>query len=135
MERVSSKHSPRVDEEMSHEVRGVLQGTAGARAEEWKLAEPPGEDQPEATTVPEGEYRAGSPGGVGHGVGREEKEQLSRLGRYIGLSALPGDRQRLRRSAEDLEAPDDILSELDELPPNVTFRTVADVWRALGHEV
>ena len=131
MERGSSKHSPRVDEEMSREVRGTIQGTAGSRAEEWKMAEPAGEDQPEPTTVPGGDYRTGSP----VGVGSAEMEQFSRFGRYIGLSALPGDRETLRRSAQTLAAPDDILDQLDQLPPDVTYRTVAEVWAALGHRI
>jgi hypothetical protein len=131
MERGSSKHSPRVDEEMSNEVRGMLQGTAGSRAEEWKMAEPAGEDQPQPTMVPEGDYRTGTP----VGVSSAEMEQFSRFGRYIGRSALPGDREALRRSAEDLEAPDDILAEIDRLPPDVTYRTVTQAWADLGHPV
>ena len=59
MDRGSSKHSPRVDEQMDQEVRGVVQGTAGARAEEWKMAEPSGEDQPQVSLVPEEEYVRG----------------------------------------------------------------------------
>ncbi len=109
----------------------MLQGTAGSRVEEWKMAEPAGEDQPEPTTVPEGDYRTGSP----VGVSSAEMEQLSRFGRYIGLSALPGDRAALRKSAETLTAPDDVLAELDRLPEGVTYRTVADIWAALGHKV
>lgn len=109
----------------------MLQGTAGSRVEEWKMAEPAGEDQPQPTMVPQGDYRSGSPAGVSSA----EMEQFSRLGRYIGLSALPGDREALRRSAVTLTAPDDILGQLDELPPEVTFRTVAEVWAALGHKV
>jgi hypothetical protein len=57
---------------------------------------------------------------------------LSRFGRYIGLSAMPGDRDALRLSAEALEAPDDILADLRTLPDNVVFHTVAEVWAALG---
>ncbi len=131
MERGSDKHSPRVDEEMSKELRGVLQGTAGGRAEEWKMAEPAGEDQPEPTLVPAGDYRTGAP----VGTSSAEMEQLSRFGRYIGLSALPGNRAALRKSAETLTAPDDVLAELDRLPEDVTYRTVAEIWAALGHKV
>ncbi len=109
----------------------MLQGTAGSRVEEWKMAEPAGEDQPEPTTVPEGDYRTGSP----VGVSSAEMEQFSRFGRFIGRSALPGDREALRRSAEDLDAPGDILAEIDRLPPDVTYRTVAQVWGALGHQI
>ena len=128
MERGSTKHSPRVDEEMAHEIQGTVQGTAGSRAEEWKMAEPSGEDQPDATTVTGGDYRTGSPVGVSN----VEMEQFSRFGRYIGLSALPGDREALRRSAEDLLAPDDVLADLDRLPADTTYRTVTEIWSALG---
>lgn len=116
MERGSSKHSPRVDEQMEQEVRGTLQGIAGGRAEEWKMAEPAGEDQPDATRA----------------LDADRANDLSRFGTYIGLSALPGDRATLRRSAETLAAPDDILADLDRLPEGVTFHTVTEIWAALG---
>src|SRR3954464_4418721 len=40
MERGSSRHIARVDEQMKQEVLGTVQGIAGALAEEWKMAEP-----------------------------------------------------------------------------------------------
>jgi hypothetical protein len=129
MERGNSKHGPRVDEEMNREVSGAVQGTAGARAEEWRQAEPPGEDQPEPTTAPVAYDRSGTP----QGMTPDEVEQRSRLGRYITLTALPGDRATLRRSAEESEAPADILDQLDRLPSDTEFQTVSEVWAALGH--
>jgi hypothetical protein len=129
MERGSSKHGPRVDEEMSREVSGTVHGTAGSRVEEWRQPEPPGEDQPEPTTAPVGETRGGTP----QGMTPDDVEQRSRLARFIGLSALPGDRAALRRSAEDNEAPGDVLAELDRLPADSEFQNVAEVWAALGH--
>jgi hypothetical protein len=102
---------------MAQEVRGVTQGTAGGRAEEWKMPEPPGEDQPEPSVRPEID---------------SAQERLSRLGRYIGRSALPGDREALRRSAQDLEAPDDILGALDRLPEGQIFHTVVEIWNDLN---
>jgi hypothetical protein len=128
MDRGSSKHSPRVDEQMSQEVRGTVQGTAGARAEEWKMAEPSGEDQPEATLVPDEGYGRGEPDGVGSPQG----EAFSRFGTYIGRSAFPGDRDALERSARDLEAPDDVLEALHTLPRGTKYQNVAEVWHALG---
>ena len=116
MERGSSKHGPRLDEEMKREVLGTVQGVAGSRTEEWKMAEPAGEDQPDATRV----------------IGADAANDLSRFGRYIGLSAMPGDRDALRRSAEVLEAPDDVLADLDSLPDDVIFHTVTEIWAALG---
>jgi hypothetical protein len=130
MERGNSKHGPRLDEEMSREVSGTVQGTVGSRAEEWRQPEPAGEDQPEATAAPTSAERTGVPAGMTP----NDVEQRSRLGRYITLSALPGDRESLRRTAEANEAPDDILADLDRLPPKAEFRTVSEVWAALGHE-
>jgi hypothetical protein len=127
MERGSNKHSPRVDDQLGSEIRGTLQGTAGARAEEWRMAEPSGEDQPETTTVPDGGYGRDEP----NGVGNAEAEQLSRFGSYIGLSALPGDREALEKSARELEAPGDVLEALHRLPPDTTYRTVTEVWAAI----
>jgi hypothetical protein len=116
MERGSSKHSPRVDEQMKQEVLGTVQGVAGGRAEEWKMAEPAGEDQIDATRAPTA----------------EAANDLSRFGTYIGLSALPGDRGALLRSAETLLAPDDVLADLETLPEGVVFHTVTEIWAALG---
>jgi Protein of unknown function (DUF2795) len=128
MERGSSKHSPRVDEQMASEVRGTVQGVAGARAEEWKMAEPSGEDQPQTSLVPEQEIVRGEVTGVGSQSG----EEFSRFGSYIGMSALPGNREALLKSAGDLEAPDDIVDALNQLPPDTTYRNLAEVWHALG---
>lgn len=129
MERGNSKHGPRLDEEMGREVKGTVHGTAGGRAEEWREPEPAGEDQPASTRAPSNDTRAGAP----LGMTAEEVEQRSRLGRFIPLSALPGDRDGLRRSAVANEAPDDVLAQLDQLPPGTEFQTVSEVWAALGH--
>ncbi|HEX5595979.1 MAG TPA: DUF2795 domain-containing protein [Micromonosporaceae bacterium] len=132
MERGSSKHGPRLDEEMSREVSGTLQGIAGSRAEEWRQAEPPGEDQPQPTVAPNsetGDFRTGTPKGMTPG----QVEQRSRLARYLSVSALPGDRETLLRNAEENEAPSDVLTQLQQLPSGIQYRTVSEVWAALGH--
>jgi hypothetical protein len=128
MERGSSKHSPRVDEQMAQEVHGTVQGIAGSRAEEWKMAEPSGEDQPQVSVVPDEETARGEVTGVGSRSG----EEFSRFGSYIGMSAVPGDREALLKSARDLEAPDDVVEALHRLPPNTIYRNLAEVWHALG---
>jgi hypothetical protein len=115
MERGSDKHAARIDDLMSEEVRGEVHGNPGGRAEEWELSEPAGEDQP-------------APGEI---LDDDESEQFSRFGRYIGRSALPGDRESLRQSATDLLAPDDILADIDRLPADQQFQNVAEVWAAL----
>ena len=59
------------------------------------MAEPSGEDEPQVSLVPDEENLRG--------------EAFSRFGTYIGLSAFPGNRNTLERSARDLDAPDDVL--------------------------
>ncbi|GAB3368455.1 hypothetical protein GCM10027452_29790 [Micromonospora halotolerans] len=132
MERGSSKHSPRLDEQMSSEVNGLIQGpgTGGSRVEEHRVPEPAGEDQPEATTAPAGELRTGAP----KGMSSEDVEGRSRLGRFITMSALPGDREALVANARENEAPDDIVAALQGLPEGTRYQTVSEVWAALGHK-
>ncbi|WBB81469.1 DUF2795 domain-containing protein [Micromonospora sp. WMMD882] len=131
MDRGSSKHGPRLDEQMSQEVSGLVQGpgVGGSRVDEFREAEPAGEDQPGSTTAPAGELRTGSP----QGMSSTDVERRSRLGRFIGLSALPGDRDVLLDSARQNEAPDDIIADLESLPAGTRYRTVSEVWAALGH--
>ncbi|MFF0658897.1 MULTISPECIES: DUF2795 domain-containing protein [Micromonospora] len=131
MERGSSKHSPRVDDQMSSEVSGLVQGpgTGGSRAEEFRVPEPAGEDQPEATTAPAGELRSGTP----QGMSSEDVEARSRLGRFITMTALPGDREALLANARENEAPTDIVAALETLPEGTRYQTISEVWAALGH--
>ncbi|WP_405095387.1 DUF2795 domain-containing protein [Micromonospora sp. NBC_01412] len=132
MERGSSKHSPRVDEQMSQEVSGLVQGpgTGGSRVDESRQPEPAGEDQPEPTTAPAGELRTGSP----QGMSSTDVEARSRLGRFITMTALPGDRDALVANARGNNAPDDIVAALEGLPPGTRYQTISEVWAALGHK-
>jgi hypothetical protein len=135
MERGNTKHGPRLDEELAHEVRTHTQGRgAGGRVEEWREPEPPGEDQPEVGWIPGGSRDTRAGGAPGE-LTADEVEARSRLGRYLDLSVLPGDRAALRSCAERYRAPEDILAELDRLRPDRTFATVNEVWAALGHPV
>lgn len=129
MERGNTKHGPRLDEQMQHEVRGTVQSSAGGRVEEWHDPEPAGEDQPAVTRAPSGYERAGAP----PGMTPQEVDQRSRLGRYIPMASLPGDRDRLIAGASSLDAPDDVLGQLAELPEGERYETVNQVWAALGH--
>ncbi|WP_432905698.1 DUF2795 domain-containing protein [Micromonospora matsumotoense] len=131
MERGSSKHAPRVDDQMSQEVSGLVQGpgTGGSRVEEFREAEPAGEDQPGATTAPAGDLRTGTP----QGMTSQDVEARSRLGRFITMTALPGDRLALIANARENEAPDDLVAALDRLPEGTRYQTISEVWAALGH--
>ncbi|MER7891385.1 DUF2795 domain-containing protein [Micromonospora sp. NPDC094482] len=132
MERGNSKHGPRIDEQMSQEVAGLVQGpgTGGSRVDESRVPEPAGEDQPEATTAPAGELRSGAP----KGMSSQDVERRSRFGRFITMTALPGDREALIANARNNEAPDDIIADLERLPEGTRYQTISEVWAALGNK-
>jgi hypothetical protein len=129
MERGNSKHAARLDDEMEHEVRGILQGGSNPRVEEWNDPEPPGEDQPDVDRIPGGTAAGGAP----PGMTPDEVDGRSNLGRYVPMSALPGDRSRLLEGARSLDAPDAVLAQLAGLPEGREYETVSQVWAALGH--
>ena len=118
---------------MAKESRGTTTqgGPVDARAEEWREPEPSGEDQPEVRVVPH--LDAGGVGGSPTGMTPEEREQRSRLGRYLRRSAFPADRAALITEARENEAPDDIVNTLRRLPEGTRFQTVAEVWAAYVH--
>jgi hypothetical protein len=132
MERGNSKHGPRIDEQMSQEVSGLVQGpgTGGSRVDESRVPEPAGEDQPETTTAPAGELRSGAP----KGMSSQDVERRSRFGRFITMTALPGDREALIANARSNEAPDDIVADLERLPDGTRYQTISEVWAALGNK-
>jgi hypothetical protein len=132
MERGSSKHGPRVDDNMSQEVAGLVQGpgAGGSRVEESRQPEPAGEDQPEPKTVTAGATRGGNP----QGMSADDVEGRSRLGRFITMTALPGDRDTLIENARANQAPADLIAELERLPDGIRYETVSEVWAALGHK-
>lgn len=114
---------------MAHEVRGIVQGAQDSRVEEYNDPEPPGEDQPPASWIPGGAPTGGAP----PGMTAEEVERRSTLGRYIPRTSLPGDRDDVIAGARRLNAPDDVIAELNALPEGEKFETVNQIWAALGH--
>lgn len=54
-QRESGKHNPREDDQLKHEVEGMLRGTGPTRAEDWRDPEPLAED--DSVVPPFGEPR------------------------------------------------------------------------------
>lgn len=132
MERGNSKHSPRVDDNMAQDVEGLVQGpgAGGSRVEESRQPEPAGEDQPEPKTLTAGASRGGNP----QGMSMDDVEARSRLGRFITMVALPGDRETLVANARENQAPADVVAALESLPEGTRYQTISEVWAALGHK-
>jgi hypothetical protein len=125
----STKHSPRVDEEMEHEIQGMLKAERATRAEEWRETEPPAEGDPDVDADPAGTLVGGTP------VGMDADAVVARaeLARWLTREPFPGTRDQLIEAARDHRAPDAVVAELERLPEGETFERIGDVARALGY--
>jgi hypothetical protein len=129
MER-NSKHGFRVDDAMSAETESLERGAPiESRVEEWREAEPSGDDQPVPDMILNGDAR--DPNGLGH----DELELRSELAKRLRTSVFPADRQALEDVAAEEQAPGHILDLLRRLPDGRTYENTQDVWRALGGAV
>ena len=125
----STKHSPRVDEELEHEIQGMLKGEHATRSEEWREVEPIAEGDPDITADPTGTLVGGVP------VGMTEDAVIARaeLARWLDRADFPSDGPNLVEAALDHRAPDAVVDELRRLPEGQTYERIGDVVRALGY--
>jgi hypothetical protein len=129
MER-NTKHGFRVDDEMSAETESLTRGAPiESRVEEWREAEPSGDDQPVADGILNGDARES------HGLGHDEVELRSELAKRLRMSAFPANRQTLEDVAREEQAPGHIIDLLRRLPDGRTFENTQQVWSALGGAV
>ena len=108
MQRGSDKHGPRLDDALEKETRGLVQGGGETHAEEWKSAEPPGEQQP----ADEAERRA---------------ELASRLGKEIW----PAEGSTIKQALSSSSPPDWLRSLVTSVPDGRVYDNVAEVWHDL----
>jgi hypothetical protein len=120
--RETTKHGPRLDDELERETRSIEQGKPlEPRVEEWREQEPSGElerDVDEAPTPP-GE------------LGSDPIEARRELSRHLRRTAFPADRDALLAEAEAQNAPAPVLAALRRVPADATYATVHEVWAAL----
>lgn len=125
----STKHSPRLDEDLEHEVEGMVRAGRATRAEEWRDVEPSAEGDPDVDLDPAGTLVGGTPAGIYPDavVARAE------LARWLVRHDFPNDRAGLIEAARGRFAPDDVIAELERLPEGQSFERIGDVVRALGY--
>jgi hypothetical protein len=129
MERGSDKHSSRLDEQLEHDVRSMLQGSpVESRASEAREQEGPGDDEP----APDARL-AGDRGLTDEDVSLrdDEIEDRSNLARHLEPSVFPAGRDALVESARRMQAPAELVDRLSTLPDDTYTHTEA-VWEALG---
>ena len=125
----STKHNPRVDEELEHEVQGMLKGERQTRAEEWRQVEPSAEGDPDVDSDPAGTLVGGTP----VGMDADAVEARAELARWLDRADFPSTGPALVEAALDHRAPDAIVAELRRLPEGESYERVGDVVRALGY--
>jgi uncharacterized protein DUF2795 len=125
----STKHSPRVDEELEHEIEGMIRSGHTTRAEEWRDPEPVAEGEPDVDAVPTGTFVGGTP----VGMDADAVEARTELARWLDRADFPSSGPDLVEAALDHRAPDAVVAELQRLPEGESYERIGDVVRALGY--
>lgn len=128
VQRGSDRHGQRLDDELKREAEPLERASVQPHSEDWRREEPAGDDEPEANRTPYPTYRGGTP----PGLDPADVEARTELARHLDPSVFPTDRSGVLRSAAANHAPDQTVEQLRRLPEHVQFRTVQDVWSALG---
>ncbi|MEE1753939.1 DUF2795 domain-containing protein [Streptomyces sp. SP18CS02] len=118
MQRGSDRLSRRQDDEMKHQLQGLLRSGHPTRSEEWHDPEPMADDDPELAAGP-------VPGD------RFETLRLE-LGRHLARTPFPAHRGELVRMLRERHAPDPLTELVERLPGDTTYRSVQDVALALA---
>ncbi|MEU3979131.1 DUF2795 domain-containing protein [Streptomyces sp. NPDC026672] len=130
MERGSNPISRHKDDEMKHELQGLLRA-APSPHEEGNDPEPPADD----------DIRVHAGGPVPPpGAERDrawattEADSLRlELARHMDRTAFPADRRRVLGTLEAHHAPDSVIDEVRALPPEGRYANVTEVVEGLGH--
>ena len=127
MERGSTQHGPRLDDELERETRSLVQGApVESRVEEGFEKEGPADGEP----VPDARIAGDRPPPV-PAMSRDEVEARSELARHLEPHRFPARPAELVAMAAELHAPEDMVISLARLPDR-TYETVGEVWVALG---
>ncbi|HEX2312655.1 MAG TPA: DUF2795 domain-containing protein [Thermomonospora sp.] len=125
MPRDSSKHGPRLDEEMRHETEGMVRGGGATHTEEWRQTESADEPPGSVQMPPERQ-------GGGADMTAREVEWRSEIAQVLAPLEYPADRGRILSFLEARHAPDNIITAMTGLPKDRQFRNVGEIARAIG---
>ncbi|MGW0709579.1 DUF2795 domain-containing protein [Streptomyces sp. NPDC002643] len=114
MQRRSDRLNVHRDDEMKHEMQGLLRSGHHTRVEEWHDPEPPAEDDPEVAYGP-----------VTPGDSAARVEALrSELARFLSRSDFPAGPAPLVRALRDRHAPDTLVETVERLPRGARCESV-----------
>jgi hypothetical protein len=125
----STKHSARLDDELQHEVEGMVRSGRSTHAQEWADPEPVAEGDPDVDVSPADTLVGGTPDGMDPDAVIARAE----LARWLDRADYPNTGPGLVEAARDHRAPDAVVAELRKLPDGETYERIGDVVRALGY--
>ncbi|GJF24459.1 DUF2795 domain-containing protein [Streptomyces flaveolus] len=121
MQRGSDRMSVHRDDEMKHELQGLLRSGHPTRSEEWNDPEPIAEDDPDVTYGP-----------VTPGRGPTYLEALRlELARNLTRGTFPAGPRELGRALRRGNAPDALVEGLERLPHKARYDNVQELAVAL----
>ncbi|WP_320773361.1 DUF2795 domain-containing protein [Streptomyces sp. CRN 30] len=115
MQRGSDRLNVHRDDEMKHELQGLLRSGHPTRTEEWHDPEPTAEDDPQVWQNPVAPGR--SPSAPMEAVRLE-------LARALGRTSFPADPRELVGVLRDKRAPDALVEAVERLPEDERYATV-----------
>ncbi|MEU1479858.1 DUF2795 domain-containing protein [Streptomyces sp. NPDC001668] len=121
MQRGSDRLSRHRDDEMKHELQGLLRSGHPTRSEEWNDPEPTADDDPQVWGGPV------TPGSAGASL---ETVRLE-LARVLGRSSFPATPVELVRALRRENAPDALAEAVEELPGEESYANVQELALAL----
>jgi hypothetical protein len=122
MQRGSDRLNVHRDDEMKHELKGLLRSGHPTRVEEWHDPEPAADDDPEVWAGPVGGL--GSPASL-------ERTRLE-LARILGRGAFPARAGELAAELRRDNAPDALVEAVADLPRAERFNNVQQLAEALA---
>jgi hypothetical protein len=121
MQRGSDRLSVHRDDEMKHELQGLLRSGHPTRTEEWNDPEPSAEDDPEVWGGP-----------VVPGTSRASLATVRlELARILGRSSFPAGAEELARTLRRKNAPDALVEAVRRLPRKERYTNVQELAETL----
>ncbi|MFF4019013.1 DUF2795 domain-containing protein [Streptomyces sp. NPDC001843] len=121
MQRGSDRLSVHRDDEMKHELQGLLRSGHPTRTEEWHDPEPTAEDDPEVWGGPVAPGRSGA----------TLETVRFELARNLGRNAFPAGPADLARALRRKNAPDALIEAVARLPHQDRYGTVQELAEVL----
>ena len=126
-QRGSDQHTPRVDEQLEHEVAALVNGGDEGRTEA-RRQEAGGDGEDTVVYRPEGETAPGT------ALPESELDRREELARSLTPGLFPATGEALAGAAREAFASAWIVDALRQLPDGRVYQTVAEIWEDLGHD-